>query len=167
MLKLADKIEYIPFWFPPERVTFSRFQMTNFLLPHLDLLEMGDYPREPEQYRTLNEVGEVIKKERSSYAGPEFHTPSWRKHGKHEMACMIGAEIRYRLDRCPHGWIVPLLADGYEEPLELARRCRLTEDQMKKEYRLMLDYICGWRRKLCTFHEWKLIDRIFRGLIFN
>lgn len=139
-------------WFSPGEINFSRQQLVTFLLPNLLDLRQGMWPRE----------------NRETGYDKETKSPNKNKRAPFEYACQIAAEIDARLALIgPQSAIVELLAVYDAEPLQVARDYNMSEEKLYKEYRQMLNFISGWRRRRCQYSEWKLVGRVFYLLSFD
>jgi hypothetical protein len=127
------------------------------------LLREGDWPGQPEKYRTYVADG-WITAYRSSYTGTEYRSPSNNYQAKYVTAGDIAAEIDARIALCGiMGNIVDRLCIEFDEPGQVAIDNRMTDDHMADELRAMIVYISGWQRKSCTYQVWRLLRAITRS----
>ncbi len=137
----------LPVWFEPKMISFSYVQLKHFLLPNIFELRQGDFPPEPEEYKTHNKLGWVIKK-RSSYIGSRSNQSF--PVARFVRAAELAAEIDYRIESIKtyriqiDNILVPISGDlvlnAFTENLPL-------NSDLLHEAHLMLEFISGWDRR--------------------
>jgi hypothetical protein len=122
----------------PSQIIYSKEQITDFILPNLIELKMGNFP--------CNLV--------TGYTGSEYKTFKVVSRGNFVIAAEIAGEIEARIARVPKGYV---LIDKYTYSMR--------EEQLYKKYGLdrwtfwptlniFLQYIKGRKRKLLSFERW-------------
>ena len=112
-------------WYEPKTITFQRDQVL-WILRNLDMLEVGQYPPNPEG---------------SSYIDAPISKRQVKRHAYFEMPVSIAAEVNLRLERTGKGQL--LMA-------EVMAGYTLFSDEAWQ----VLTYISGWRRKQMDFKSW-------------
>ncbi len=103
-------------WYPPNSLRYSRDQ-TIFLIKNLPMLSEGQYPPEPEEYKTeiydkeAKENVEVIKK-RSTYA--RTGKKGLNKRAYFETSAIITAELTTRMKHCGIDGMILLLFCSFD-----------------------------------------------------
>lgn len=124
-------------------IDFSREQMIYFILPNLVLLREGEWPSRE-----------------SSYYYPEYKGPNKSRCARFEKPELIAGEVDYRIDKLGKFWPIPTAIYTYmEEPLNLARRYRMTAEQFDRELKSIVKYISGYKRKKVDYRMWKAIRK--------
>lgn len=113
-------------YYSPRDITFTREQMI-WLIEHLDLLELGDWPPEG------RETGYTGSQKSHSHKAP------------FETAAQIYVEVSYRLDRTGNDgetlvWEVQNGLNAYALLCPAAKKA--------------LNYISGWRRRKMKYRKW-------------
>ena len=126
-------------WYSPQTIRFTKLQFVSFLLPNLLYIRDGIWPPEG---RTTGYVESSNK-------------PSYRAGAYFETISNIAAEIDTRMSLI--GSMSEILERIYtlnEEPLQVARDFKMTEEDLTYHCRKMLSFISGYKRKRESYHSW-------------
>ena len=142
--------EYIV-WFAPREITFNK-EHVKWILEHYWLLKTGTWPNDPRP---------------TGYIGDDSHST---RNGKFCNAIEVVSEIDERLSMLKDGemlirlyagesiddipWHIRKITKAYKYPFYFGMK------QLLREY---LSYICGYKRSIFTFEEWKIL----RGKYFE
>ena len=134
-------------WFSPREINFSKFQLVSFLLPNLPYIRDGIWP--PSGKTTG--YTEISNK------------PCYRAGAAFEAIVGIAAEIDIRMALIGKlSEILELIYTLDEEPLQVARDYRMSEEDLSYHCRKMLKFMSGWRRKRETYQDWLRFSNIRR-----
>ena len=130
-------------WAAPKDINFSKDQMVDFILPHLYMLRLGDWPPEGADTGYTGIDTAAIRRQHSGAA------PFAR-------ACEIAAEVGARLNMCGKysRIIYRLNCEEGNSQEKLAQEFNLHPDDFDVLWDKLLIYISGWRRKRVTFKRW-------------
>ena len=129
-------------FYRPGEIVPTVFQLTEFILPWLDELRMGCWPRD---YRI------------TGYTDSNAKSPNRNTRCSFLNAAELAAEIDFRLSRCVDS-IMLILAYTANPPWtieKIAQSLHYDEEDLRHEMRLMLKYIAGRQRKGQSYPRWK------------
>jgi len=135
----------LPVWFPAWSIVPTTTQLEYFLLEELGNLRFGDYPTEPDEYKTFRRNGWIDMK-RSVYE------KAGKRPTNHNAPFLVGieiaAEIDARIAMIPtpqQHWIDEHYLGGLDFE-EIAKFYHFKESQVKREISRMIRYISGKNR---------------------
>lgn len=133
-------------FYRPGEIVPTVFQLTEFILPWLDELRAGCWPRD---YRI------------TGYTDSEAKSPNRNTKCPFQNAAELAAEIDSRLSRCVDS-IMLILAYTTNPPWSIeriAQSLHYDEEDLRHEMRLMLKYCAGRPRKKLTYPQWKAVRK--------
>lgn len=134
-------------WYAPRDIRFTKLQLVSFLLPNLPYIRDGVWPPEG---KTTGYVESNNK-------------PVYRAGAHFEAVSNIAAEIDARMALIGElSEILELIYTLNEEPLQVARDYRMTEEDLTYHCRKMLTFISGWTRKRTDYRDWLNLNNIKR-----
>ncbi len=150
-----EKLAELPVHYFPWEIYWSYMQLKHFVMPNLIDLRRGDYPPEPDEYKTYYNDRGWIHRKASSYEGRSSN--KFSPVAGFIKAAEIAAEIDYRIEqiktyRIQLDTLVPLdgnlVVDAFTENLVL-------NSELLNEAEMMLNFISGWKRKPISFTAYR------------
>jgi hypothetical protein len=124
-------------WYSPNEINFTRWQLTTFVIPNIDLIRQGEWPPEPSGYVDL--APGRTNNQRCARFVP---------------AIDIAAEYDIRIEQLPFPWLLDkVYADGWLHQ-RVARYYHISYKDVRVLENLYLGYVKGSERKRMTYEEW-------------